>query len=97
MNRPFQNPLNPCQICVCKGSSALEDIQIMCLENPQCGNYTSTRNNICESKKQQAILFHIRYLNNKINYLFSVIPPDIVNIRKKFFYGLIYYHLSHME
>ncbi|VVC94735.1 unnamed protein product [Leptidea sinapis] len=36
---PFENPLNPCQICVCKhvfNAIGQTDIQIECQDNPQC-------------------------------------------------------------
>ncbi|XP_050354970.1 uncharacterized protein LOC126776473 isoform X2 [Nymphalis io] len=38
-NVPFQNPLNPCQICICKRSFNVfgqPDVLIQCEENPQC-------------------------------------------------------------
>ncbi|CAH0731282.1 unnamed protein product, partial [Brenthis ino] len=36
---PFENPLNPCQICICKpivNVFGQPDVQIQCDENPQC-------------------------------------------------------------
>ncbi|CAH2095542.1 unnamed protein product [Euphydryas editha] len=41
-NVPFQNPLNPCQICICEKTFNVFgqlDIQIQCKEDPLCGEF----------------------------------------------------------
>ncbi|XP_026331607.1 uncharacterized protein LOC113238960 isoform X2 [Hyposmocoma kahamanoa] len=35
VNKEFQNPLNPCQVCVCQQTSR-HDVKITCQESPQC-------------------------------------------------------------
>ncbi|CAK1546848.1 unnamed protein product [Leptosia nina] len=58
---PFQNPLNPCQICICQhvfNAIGQPDIQINCEENPDCDiliNQTRKSMNFISSDKTLSV------------------------------------------
>lgn len=43
-NKEFQNPLNPCQVCVCRQTNR-PDVKITCQESPQCGECDAIASN----------------------------------------------------